>query len=174
MYNLQNGNYDDLTHIDIYNLDRYINTIMECNFNGYQNDIWDYRDRNQSGFVIEFEKYFPLGSEERDLIENFSGYYEKGLFDAYRYPDPNMKKLVDNCTADYHRLETQIYRLPIFPRYVILKIIRPIIENNDFQYYPYYKREVTLAKIDSEISKCLDIMKKQCLYPDTNYGISRR
>lgn len=174
MYALQNGNYNSCVYSDINKLDKYINTIMACNFKGYQDDLWDYRDRNTSGFVIEFENYFPLGSEERTLVEKFSGYYEKGVYEGYRYIDPDMEKIVENCTADYHKFKTQIYRLPILSRYVVLKIVRPIIAKNNFQYYPNYKRDVTLNEIDLEISKCIYTMQKQCHDPEINYNVSRK
>ena len=174
MNDLQNGNYDDVTHTEIYDLDRYIDTILTCNFKGYHDASWYYRDREQSGFVIEFEKYFPSGSEERKLIEIFSGYYERGVSDGYRYINPDMNKIIKNCTNDYHTYGFQISQLPVLPRYIILKIVRPMIAANESQYAPYYKRDSVLSEIDREIEKCMNIMQKQCAKPEVNYNVSRR
>lgn len=177
MNGLQNGNYEDYNYQDINLLDRYINLITSCNFRGYGGDMWRYRDRYQQGFVIEFENYFPNGSPEKALVERFSEYYESIITNGYKYEKPDVMKFVEACTTDYHTYKNQIYQLPYFPRYIILKLIRPIIAANESQYVTpncFYYRDKILAEIDREISNCLMKMQKQCSNPEVNYNVSRR
>lgn len=160
VYNLSSGNYNGCNKDDISDLNKYMDIILTCNFNDYSHKT--YGEREKSGFVINFENYFPVGSVEQELVGLFSNHYEKIIRDTYRYVNPDVDKIVRQCSDDFHNNEFKISQLSPFARYIIYKLIRPIISENYYTYYPYYRKENTLPKIDAEINKCMDYMTKQC------------
>lgn len=165
MINLRNGEYDKCSKEDIYNLNKYMDVILSCNFSSYE--AKHLTERQKSGFLINFENYFQVGSEEYWVVKWASEQYQKVISRTYKSANPNFEKMAEDCGLDYNTRDDRIARLNPFARYIVLKLIRPVIDINDYNDEIYAVRgkstvHVPLSKIDAEISRCLKLMENSC------------
>lgn len=165
MKDLSQGNYDKFAKTDMIRLDEYMNTILTCNFKEYKQQL--FVDRDKSGFVINFQNYFKKGTEEYRLVEWATEQYQIVIDRSYSSGGISFEDLAIKCGDNYNFYKKDIDKLTPFARYIVLKLIRPIIDihPNNHVDYPINNRgryNVQLHTIDKKIDDCLQEMKNKC------------
>lgn len=166
MKNLSNGKYDECTTRDVDTLDQYIDTLLTCNFTTYEPKYLV--DRQKSGLVINFENYFDKGSEEYRIIQWATEQYQNIIEKTYKSSNPNFTKMVETCGLEYNvHYKDTINRISPFARYLVLKLIRPILDLESYNDYAYEIKgkktyQVYLGNIDMEIERCFKQIKNCC------------
>ena len=158
MRELKDGNYQNLSENDFIALDKYIDLIVRCDYD-------DMSSGAKSEFLINFPNYFA-GSNSRGLINEFCDYNQDFIVAKGCRNDSDFKMIVENCTVSYHRNKDKIFSTSYFPKYIILKMIRPIIAANPNNYcyrigynYEQFNKYSVLKQIDDEIEDCLSKMQ---------------
>lgn len=166
MRNLSNGRYDACTTGDVDTLDQYINTLLTCNFSTYEPKYLV--DRQKSGFVVNFENYFDKGSEEYRVIQWASEQYQNIIEKTYKLSNPSFGQMVEKCGLEYNiHYKDSVNRINPFARYLVLKLIRPILDLENYNDVVYEIKgktlyQVYLGNIDGEIERCFKQIKNNC------------
>lgn len=165
MTNFSSGKYDECSATEVTTFEKYMNTILTCNFNDYEPKR--YSERDKSGFLINFENYFQEGTDEYEMVRWAAEQYQTIIKHTYRYEHANTAKLTQECGLYYNCYEDTIKKIDPFARYIVLKLIRPILDlesYNDLSYElkgkAYY--HVYLAKVDKDLEECLKYMRRKC------------
>jgi len=165
MINFSKEKYGECSISDITSLEKYLDIILTCNFKNYEPKSYD--EREKSGFVINFENYFKKDSNEYNMVKWASEQYQKIIKSTYRYVNPNISEIIKDCGWDYNYNEENIKKLNPFARYIVLKLIRPILDLDSYNDISYsFQRNtryhVYLGDVDKDIEQCLSYLEQKC------------